>query len=145
MILLCPILAFSQIELIKYDQLEKEIKDPDKLTLVNFWATWCGPCIKELPYFEEASRRDDIHVILVSLDFPNKLDKVKKFTEKKNLKAKVYVLDETDYDSYMPRVSENWSGAIPATLIVDLYGDRYFYEQAFSKEDLNQTIDKHLN
>lgn len=145
MILLCPILAFSQIELIKYDQLEKEIKDPDKLTLVNFWATWCGPCIKELPYFEEASRRDDIHVILVSLDFPNKLDKVKKFTEKKNLKAKVYLLDETDYDSYMPRVSENWSGAIPATLIVDLYGDRYFYEQAFSKEDLNQTIDKHLN
>lgn len=144
-VLLYPIFGFSQVELIEYKQLEQKIKNPNKLTLVNFWATWCGPCIKELPYFQEASQRDDVNILLVSLDFPNQLDKVQKFVVKKNLSGNLYLLNETDYDSYMQKVSENWSGAIPATLVIDTYGDRYFYESSFSKESLNQTIEKHLN
>jgi thiol-disulfide isomerase/thioredoxin len=144
-IVLSPVVSYGQIPLVRYNSLEEEFTSSDKLTVVNFWATWCGPCIKELPHFEAASKREDLNVILVSLDFPNQQEKVKQFVEKRNLTAKVVLLNETDYDNYMPKVSQNWSGAIPTSLFIDTYGDRYFYEKAFTEETLNQTISKHLN
>jgi len=139
-------LSAQNVELVKYDQLEKEYKvEENKLLLVNFWATWCGPCIREIPHFQEADKRSDIAVYLVSVDFPQDKKKVENFVEKRNLDSRIFLLDEKDYDYYMPKVSENWTGAIPATLVIDSYGNRYFYEQAFTKETLQTTIDKHLN
>jgi thiol-disulfide isomerase/thioredoxin len=49
----------------------------DKTYVINFWATWCAPCVKELPYFEEMTKNysdKNVEVILVSLDFPKKYD-----------------------------------------------------------------------
>jgi thiol-disulfide isomerase/thioredoxin len=147
-ILLCLAWAATaqDVRLIKFDRLQTELeRESDKLRVYNFWATWCGPCIKEMPYFEAASARGDVEVIFISVDFPNQHEKVKKLIAKKEIKSPVFHLDEKNAGEFIEKISENWSGAIPATLFVDTYGDQYFYEKEFSSELLNETIKKHLN
>lgn len=139
--------GFSQeIKVIKAAELQSLVLDAESpLTVFNFWATWCAPCIKELPYFEEIDQKEDVKVYLVSLDFQNQLEKVKKFVSKKSLQSEVLFLDEKNPEEYMLKVSKEWTGAIPATLFVSDLGKTYFYESAFSKEDLQKTVNKHLN
>lgn len=140
-------LSAQEVEIVKFSDLQKKMLYTEApLTVFNFWATWCGPCIKELPHFDELNETNkDVKVYLVSLDFQNQLDRVKKFVEKKGLKSEVLFLDEKDPDSYMPKVSQEWTGAIPATLFVTELGKTYFYEKAFTKEELEKTINNHLN
>lgn len=145
---LYSIASLGQVEVITFNQLGKVIENKSEasLTVINFWATWCGPCIKELPHFEEVSMNPDVDVYLVSMDFIQDLDKVKRFVEKKELKAKVYLLDETDYDFLIPRISERWSGALPATLMIDqMKNKRHFFESAFTRDELLKEINNLVN
>ena len=120
----------------------------DKTLVINFWATWCMPCVKELPYFEEATAEyngSDVEVILVSLDFPDDLEKkVIPFVEKKALQSRVVLLNDPDANSWIDKVSPEWSGAIPATLVRKGTKEA-FYEQSFhSFEELDQIIQPFL-
>lgn len=135
------------VETIKFDQLqEKMLYAEAPLTVFNFWATWCGPCVKEMPHFDALERENgDIKVYFISLDFKQDFDKVEKFLTKRNLKSEVLYLDEKDPDSYMRKVSNDWSGAIPATLFVTDLGKTFFHEKAFTKEELQKTVEKYLN
>ncbi|WP_369997785.1 TlpA disulfide reductase family protein [Winogradskyella sp.] len=136
------------LEIYDYDGLEPLInKKDDKVHVVNFWATWCAPCVKELPYFEKINqdyKDDDLEVLLVSLDFPRNYDtKLKPFIKKHDLKSKVVAFDDTDQNRWIPAINENWSGAIPATIIYR--GDkRQFYEQSFTQEELEQELKQFL-
>lgn len=114
------------------------------LTVVNFWATWCGPCVKELPYFEDAHNQEGVSVLLISMDFPEEHNKVAKFLDKKSLTLPGVHLDTKDYDTFMRQIDDQWSGAIPATLFIRADGKRYFHEGAFTQESLNSTIAKYL-
>ena len=139
-------LSAQDVEVVKFSDLQKKMLYTEApLTIFNFWATWCGPCIKELPYFDEFSSHKDVKIYLVSIDFPNELEKVKKFVSKRSFKSDVLFLNEKDPDTYMPKVSQEWSGAIPATLFVTELGKTYFHEKAFTKEELEKTINKYLN
>ncbi|MCX7551893.1 TlpA family protein disulfide reductase [Xanthomarina sp. F2636L] len=119
----------------------------DKTYVVNFWATWCAPCIKELPYFEDINKNysnKNVDVILVSLDFPHVYEtKLKPFIRKNNLKSKVVVLNDMDSNSWIPKVHEDWSGAIPATLIFNK-NERKFFERAFTYNELEHEIKQFL-
>lgn len=139
--------AFSQeVKIIKADDLQElMLSAENSLTVFNFWATWCAPCIKELPHFEEINQKENVKVYLVSLDFQNQLERVKKFVTNKSLQSEVLFLDEKNPEEYMMKVSGEWTGAIPATLFVTDLGRTYFYESAFSKADLEKTVNKHLN
>lgn len=119
----------------------------DKIYVINFWATWCAPCVKELPYFEKLNavyKNKNVEVLLVSLDFPHLYDKkLKPFIKEKKLSSKVIALDDVDMNSWIPKVDEKWSGSIPATIIYNNNESR-FYEQSFTYQELEKEVKKFL-
>ncbi|MEM6516744.1 MAG: TlpA disulfide reductase family protein [Bacteroidota bacterium] len=135
------------LEVYDFDGLENFLEPKgNKTYVVNFWATWCAPCVKELPYFEMLNKNfaDDVEVILVSLDFPSKYESnLKPFIEKHDLKSKVVALNDTDSNTWIPKIDKNWSGAIPATLIFNK-NHRIFYEQSFEYDELEQELNQFL-
>ncbi|MDN5201577.1 TlpA disulfide reductase family protein [Fulvivirgaceae bacterium BMA10] len=139
----------QEVTALKLNELQAMMDKPsDKVKVFNFWATWCKPCIKELPHFEKLNKEHkNVEVFLVSMDFIEDLDKkVKNFVQKKQLKSKVLLLNETDQDQFINAISSKWSGAIPATLIVNTNtGQKDFYEQEFNEEELNQLIKRYIN
>jgi thiol-disulfide isomerase/thioredoxin len=141
--------AQQKAEIVTFEDFERRVEASDKpVTIVNFWATWCAPCIKELPYFEEAFQSDPEHIdlVLVNLDFADKVEKVNAFLEKKSIKGDVLLLDNIDYNSWIDRVEPSWSGAIPATLFISHHsGKRKFVEGELSKSDLKNHIEEMIN
>jgi thiol-disulfide isomerase/thioredoxin len=104
----------------KIRDLLKRIDTSKKTLVVNFWATWCKPCVEELPAFDSLCKpNSDFKILLVSLDFKEDIDKkVKPFLEKHKISCECVVLDEINGNDYINLVSKDWSGAIPATLFV---------------------------
>ncbi len=138
----------ATLEVYDYSGLEVFLNRKDEKTyVINFWATWCAPCIKELPFFEklnEVYTDRDVEVILVSLDFPKQYDsKLKPFIKDKKLKSKVVALNDTDANFWIPKISEDWTGAIPATLIYNK-DKRRFYERTFNYEELESQLKQFL-
>ena len=123
-------------------------KNNDTTYVVNFWATWCKPCIKELPAFEKLNAdyaTQKVKVLLVSLDFPEKLEsQVIPFIEKQNIKSEVVLLDDADANSWIPKVSPEWSGAIPATLIYKK-GNTNFMDAASLLPNLKPNLKQFYN
>ena len=121
--------------------------EDDKVHVVNFWATWCAPCIKELPYFEKMNKeynKDDVEVLLVSLDFPKQYEtKLIPYIIKNQLKSKVIAFNDTDQNTWIPAIYRDWSGAIPATLIYK-GNKRQFYEGSFTYEELQTELKQFL-
>lgn len=133
--------AYSQnVKLLNINQLNERIKNgKDSTYVVNFWATWCAPCIKELPHFEKLSaehKSEKLSVLLVSLDFKSKLtSNVVPFVKRKNLKNEVFLLNESSPQEFIDRIDPNWSGSIPATLFIK-DDKRKFVESEFTYEQL---------
>ena len=133
------------IEVVNFGELEPLLnkKDDNKIHVVNFWATWCAPCIKELPYFEELhTTNNNVEVILVSLDFPDKFEsQLIPFVKKNNLRSQVILLDDPNENKWIAEIDESWQGALPATLIYT-NTKRAFYARSFTREDLHKEIEK---
>jgi thiol-disulfide isomerase/thioredoxin len=133
--------GYSQnVKLLNIDQLNERIKNgKDSTYIVNFWATWCAPCIKELPHFEKLKadhQSDKLAVLLVSVDFKSKLNSaVVPFVKRKNLKNEVFLLNESNPQEYIDRIDKDWSGSIPATLFIK-EDKRKFIESEFTYEQL---------
>lgn len=134
-------LSFAQTKVIKIASLEALMKKKDgPVQVINFWATWCAPCVKELPLFEQL-QTTNAKVTLINLDFVEKLDKVDAFVAKKNLKNEVLLLDEIDYNSWIDKVDKRWEGSIPATLIYNpANGKRAFVQQELKEGELEKLI-----
>ena len=138
-------LSAKQAEIVKFDRLNDIIgASGDQVAVINFWATWCGPCVKELPHFEAvAKENEDVTTYLISLDYGDQIDRVNKFIEKRGITSKVMILDEIDYNSWIDRVDSTWSGAIPATLIINQQtGERKFVEKEMEKSELEHIIEE---
>ena len=138
----------DSIEVVDFDDLYSKIDlSGDKTYVINFWATWCAPCVKELPYFEEVNKQSEdknTEVILVSLDFPSQIEtKLKPYLKRNKIKSRVILLDDSKMNTWVPKVYEQWDGGIPATLIVNS-SNYNFYPKPFKKEELFTEINKVL-
>ena len=124
----------EKVKIIKFEDLRKIMNHLSDTTLViHFWATWCKPCVEELPNFEKLSIEyapKKIRFIMVSMDFPKDIGKkVIPFVVKNNIHSEVVLLDEPDYNAWIDDVDKEWSGTIPATLILNLtIRRRIFFE-----------------
>lgn len=131
---------------VKLDALQAMInKKSDEIQVINFWATWCGPCIKEMPLFEKltSENKPGIKVTLVSMDLDLNPDpeKVYKFIARKNLKSEVLLLDAPDPDSWINKIEKDWSGSLPATIIINhKTGQRKFVGKELKEGDLETLI-----
>ncbi|NOQ25829.1 MAG: redoxin domain-containing protein [Bacteroidales bacterium] len=135
-----PVVDFNKLEPLLHQ------KD-DKVYIINFWATWCKPCVKEMPAFNQLHKEyanKNVQFLLVSLDFGNNVqDRVQTFIETHKLTPKVIILDDPDGNSWINKVSPNWSGAIPATIIYNK-NNRMFYEQSFEFDELEKELQNFL-
>ncbi len=143
------LMSFSQVKEFDFNGLEPLLhKETDSIYVINFWATWCSPCVAELPHFEKATSdftHEPVKVLLVSLDFPKHVNsRLIPFISKNNLTSEVVLLNDPDANSWIDKVSPAWSGAIPATLIYDK-NNRRFYEQSFTFAELEREINVFLN
>ena len=115
--------AFSQqSEKADWPRLEALLgQENDSITVLNFWATWCKPCVAEIPHFEKVRKEcqgKPIRFIYISLDFADEKEKrLDPFVARKMPGARVWLLTETDYNRWISRVDPQWSGSLPATLI----------------------------
>lgn len=139
----------SSVKTYNFKELEPLLeKKDDKIYIINFWATWCAPCVKELPYFEKINKdyaSENVEVLLVSLDFPKQVEKkLIPFINKKKLQSEVVFLNDVNEDVWIKAIDENWSGAIPATIIYNK-NKRKFYEQSFDYITLENELKTFLN
>lgn len=143
-----PVLAQKVAIFDNYATLEKEIlSNENTIYVVNFWATWCVPCIKELPYFEKLNAENkNIKVVLLSLDFKAQYESnLLPFLKKKSIASDVVLLTDKDYNSWLPMVDKEWSGSIPATLIIKK-GKKIFAERIFSSyQELKEYVNNNTN
>lgn len=139
----------TTIKTYTYNEIEPLLKKENDTTyIINFWATWCAPCVKELPVFEKLNTNysnKKVKILLVSLDIPNHVNsKLIPFLERKKLKCEVVLLNDINEDYWIKAIDENWSGAIPATIIYNK-NKRNFYEQSFDDNTLETELQTFLN
>lgn len=140
--------SYDTIYVVDFKMLEPQLsKSTDTVYVVNFWATWCAPCVKEFPYFDEAAKKysgSKVRFLMVSLDFPNQLEKsLKPFVKSRTNRLPVVLLDDPNQNEWINKVSPDWSGALPATLI---YKGSYkvFIEGPIELDDITSNIDSLL-
>ena len=149
LLLTTPVVA-QRVAVVKFPELQKRLTQPTDTTyIVNFWATWCAPCVKELPSFEQvrtAYARKKVKVLLISLDYASQVDrKIKPFVRQRGLKSEVLVLNEPDPNEWLEKVDAKWSGALPFTLIFNnRTKQRATFERELTKAELTAALLKFL-
>lgn len=123
LLLQCSNVDGQNVKRVKIEALESYINSSDHPLVISFWATWCTPCLHEIPWLQDAvekQREKKVEYILVSLDFTEAYPKkIAHFVKQRNFNATFFWLDETNADHFCPKVDEKWSGGIPANLFVN--------------------------
>jgi len=143
---LCHFVVSGQdLQAMKIDDLDKFITSRTRPAVINFWATWCVPCVEEMPWFNKIlneKRHKNIELVFISLDNPKGgSQKIEEFIRRKNLNATFVWLQESDADVFCPRIEESWGGTIPATLFVNHQSNyRRFVEEQISPAILRREL-----
>ena len=123
-------------------------KDNDTTYLINFWATTCPPCLKELPLFEELKikySKEKLKIYLINIDDEERYEKtVVPYVEKLKLKNKVYALVDNDYSSWTGKINQEWYGALPYTMIYKGDKRKFFFGAFKNEQDLEKEIKEML-
>lgn len=141
----------QEISYINIPDLDNILKAPEnKLYVVNFWATWCAPCISELPGFQKVSKEYDpekVRFIMVSLDLPGQVQKqLIPFLRKNMITLDIRVMTDLDYNEWIEKVDPSWQGNIPATLFFNNSKKaRYFHTSEIDESGLKKVINTYLN
>jgi thiol-disulfide isomerase/thioredoxin len=144
-VLLSFVWMIKKVDVITYAELKEqaELKNNDTLYVVNFWATWCGPCVKEMPFFEESSKifaNQKVKIIYVSLNSVKELASVERFVEAKKIQNPVFLLNESNPNNWIDKVDSEWSGVIPATVMYKGGEKVFFKEGDFTQVEIDEAI-----
>jgi thiol-disulfide isomerase/thioredoxin len=136
----CLNVSAQKVDMLTLDQLYSRVaRGSDTIFVVNFWATWCVPCIQELPNFEKLSIEhvnEKLKVLLISVDFKSQIQSsVIPFIKRNGIQNEVFLLNEPDPQVYINRIDSSWSGSIPATIILKEQ-KQVFFEKEFTYEEL---------
>ncbi len=139
------ILSGNKVTVVNFEQLQNcaEKKHNDTLYVVNFWATWCEPCVKELPAFQQEDKKyakRKVKFIFVSMNSPKELGKVQNFTDNQKLEGTLLLLNGGNPNDWIDKVDSSWSGSIPATAMYKSGKKVYFREGDFTPETLDKII-----
>ena len=134
------------LELITADQLKGKYIQPgnDTLYIINFWASWCKPCVAEMPYFMQAGKKyknQKVKTVFVTLDSVKERERVKQFLTQKGVTDAVYLLNETNPNVWIDKIETTWGGSIPATIFYRSGKKVYFREGDFTETELNSIIE----
>ena len=134
----CAQTAKQTIQKFSATQVRQLIDTSTVPTIVNFWATWCGPCIREIPYLEEQVKGTAVRLILVNIDFPDaQLKRVRNFVSLKGYSSQVIYLNEEYPEVFLPVIEKQWTGAIPASIFVNNASQYYrFFNTQLTQQQL---------
>ncbi len=135
----------QEIKKMKIDELKNYIEKSDHPLIINFWATYCVPCIHEIPYFQtdaEKYKNDGVELMLVSLDLPDYYPaRISSFVKKENFSASIVWLNETNADYFCPKIDKQWTGGIPSTLFINNKTHyRKFFERQLTEPQVEENI-----
>jgi thiol-disulfide isomerase/thioredoxin len=131
----------------KYAELEQYINQSKTPLVINFWATFCKPCVEEIPYYQKIIKQYEgkkVKLILASLDFPEYFpQKIEAFAKKNGFTAEIIWIDEEDPGQFCPKVDSSWSGVLPATLFINKKKNyRTFHAQQMTEKNLKEELEK---
>jgi thiol-disulfide isomerase/thioredoxin len=150
MMLLGSLISFTGVKPVSLKQLQDATarNNSDTLYVVNFWATWCKPCVAEMPFFDKANagfKQHKVKVVFVSLNSPKELEQVTKFVADKGVGAEVCLLDAGNPNNWIDSIDNSWSGAIPATAMYKRGKKVFWAEKEFTQKELDSIIKTKIN
>ena len=146
-----PALTASTVDVVDAAQLAALLKpNGSPAVVVNFWATWCPPCVeemRELSEFYRAYASRGVKFVSVSVDDPGTVeDRVKPFVTQKTLPFPVHVLSDRSPEAVAKMLNLDWSGAVPATFVFGKNGEAVrTWHEAVTRKDLSQSVDSLLS
>jgi len=135
-------------EVVQFEDFAHKVsRSPEDLLIVNFWATWCVPCVEEIPHFisvyEEKSKESNLGIMFVSLDHVGNLSSVEEFSEKTRLPGTLLLLDDVKrFNEWIPKVHSSWDGTLPATGFYKRGRMVEFRAEPLSEEELEEIVDR---
>ena len=115
--------AAQTVKKVSINELENYIQSGTRPMVINFWATWCAPCLHELPYFQQTVKQfadKNVELVLVSMDLPRGPEKkIENFAIQHALQGTLFWLNETNADVFCPKIDARWDGSIPSTLFIN--------------------------
>lgn len=117
-----PLPKVTQVDSVQMLALFKRNEENPKPLLVNFWATWCGPCIEEFPDLVEIDKdyKGKIDFITITLDDLEEIETgVPRFLRQQKAEMPTYLLKTADESEAISAVYSEWQGGLPFTIFFD--------------------------
>ncbi len=141
---IASLFAANTVRVVSLQQLMQITQQENNtLYVINFWATWCKPCVEEMPCFESANQKwrdQNVKVVFVSLNSVKEKAAVDKFIAKRGIETEVLLLDAGNPNNWIDQIEKEWTGSIPATLFFKNGKKVLFHEGEITGAQLDTII-----